>query len=403
LLVKWVKHALIMKQKTLLILISYLLVYIRLFSQGLDYQSPLVGDWKQVSSAKNIDIHANTDNKQVKFLRIFEDSTYQLAIFDPVEFLNYEDFLYYERGYWSPICSRSNIVLTKLVERQRTLINKNKKKEHVSDITAQLINSTTLQLILPDSSIELYSLLQKDDSVSRNNTTTDSFFNDVSSLFWDDDPSNYPDTYYSGYEDLFNYYLVNIKNPKKKVKLDGSSFNFTMLDYNYSNQKEKLVIEGKFFGLSGSEICIDASRLEKTTELDFDEKIGGKTKLVTEYDWGSGYSDPHIEKVDIKNIDFLKYTNKSSQKIREINMNVLYISGFLVFYLAPLVSMNYKTGKINPDKYSNIAGIGLIGAAITVPFLIIFKNKHYRLITTRCTDYSADTWYIRKERNENYR
>jgi len=392
-----------MKQKTLLFLISYLLVYIRLFSQGLDYQYPLVGDWKQVSSAKSIDIHANTDNKQVQFLRVFEDSTYQLAIFDSVEFENYQDFLYYERGYWSPICSRSNIVLTKLVERQRTLTNENKKKEHVSDITAQLINSTTLQLILPDSSIELYSLLQKDDSVSRNNTTTDSFFNDVSSLFWDDDPSNYPDTYYSGYEDLFNYYLVNIKNPKKKVKLDGSSFNFTMLDYNYSNQKEKLVIEGKFFGLSGSEICIDASRLEKTTELDFDEKIGGKTKLVTEYDWGSGYSDPHIEKVDIKNIDFLKYTNKSSQKIREINMNVLYISGFLVFYLAPLVSMNYKTGKINPDKYSNIAGIGLIGAAITVPFLIIFKNKHYRLITTRCTDYSADTWYIRKERNENYR
>jgi hypothetical protein len=392
-----------MKQKTLLFLISYLLVFIRLFSQDHDYQHPLVGDWKQISSVENIDIHANADNKQVKFLRVFEDSTYQLAIFDPEEFENYQDFLYYERGYWSPICSRSNIVLTKLVERQRTLTNENKKKEHVSDITAQLTNSSTLQLILPDSSVELYSLLQKDDSVGRYNPTSDSLFNEVRSLFYDDDPSNDLDKYYSGYEDLFNYYLVNIKNPKKKVKLDGSSFNFTMLDYNYSNQKEKVVIEGKFFGLSGSEICIDASRLEKTTELDFDEKIGGRTKLVTEYDWGSGYSDPHIEKVDIKNIDFLKYSNKSSQKIREINMNVLYISGFLVFYLAPLVSMNYKTGKINPDKYSNIAGIGLAGAAITVPFLIIFKNKHYRLITTKCTDYSADTWYIRKERNENYR
>ncbi len=91
-----------------------------------------------------------------------------------------------------------------------------------------------------------------------------------------------------------------------------------------------------------------------------------------------------IRAIDIQSINTISYSK--SKKIANVGVVITTMSGFAALVVAPLASINYKTGNFNQQTYySFLAGCG-IGFAVGIPLSTIFtKHKNYNI-----KEYSPD-------------
>lgn len=85
-----------------------------------------------------------------------------------------------------------------------------------------------------------------------------------------------------------------------------------------------------------------------------------------------------IRAIDINSINTISYSK--SKKITDVGVFLTVMSGFSALVIAPLASINYKTGNFNQKTYySFLAGCG-VGFAVGIPLSTIFtKNRNYRI------------------------
>lgn len=85
-----------------------------------------------------------------------------------------------------------------------------------------------------------------------------------------------------------------------------------------------------------------------------------------------------IRAIDINSINTISYSK--SKKIADVGVFITSMSGFAALVVAPLASINYRTGNFNQKTYySFLAGCG-IGFAVGIPLSTIFtKSKNYRI------------------------
>jgi hypothetical protein len=75
----------------------------------------------------------------------------------------------------------------------------------------------------------------------------------------------------------------------------------------------------------------------------------------------------------------INYQSKNSNNWVEIGASSILLGSLISLILAPLISINYKTGQVNSTRYITCASIGLAFVAIGIPIVASSKEKKFYL------------------------
>ena len=204
-----------------------------------------------------------------------------------------------------------------------------------------------------------------------------------------------------------NYLLVNSVNPKKIIELkDNGPYNLAYVQkLNDSLRAENI------FLLSGN------IRYLNENDLDFDirnEAIEQNFKdgsiISTQNDYSSFYysgnQDPR--KINLGDIEFINYSTPTRSVLHSIGVSTMFISAATTLILAPILNISFpkdqESGKLdfgnpnfNSNGYMNVAKVGLIGFATSIPITLLTKTKQYNITTKNKKE--VDSWYLEKVEN----
>ena len=103
-----------------------------------------------------------------------------------------------------------------------------------------------------------------------------------------------------------------------------------------------------------------------------------------------------LEDVPISWIEFIDYTSSFRGTLGEVGGSIGGMSMIAMLLVAPLVSIDYKNGGFNSDRYFIWAGAGLGGLVLSIPLLALSNSKTYG-ITAKGTTANSCSWYFEKE------
>jgi hypothetical protein len=95
-----------------------------------------------------------------------------------------------------------------------------------------------------------------------------------------------------------------------------------------------------------------------------------------------------IQKSDLLTI---KCTSNFRRAVSAASGTAITLSALTTLLVAPLSSINYKTGSFNNTRFRTLAGIGLAGITVGIPLSILSRTKTYQLASA--PDY-CEYWYI---------
>jgi len=90
------------------------------------------------------------------------------------------------------------------------------------------------------------------------------------------------------------------------------------------------------------------------------------------------FKKPHYTvNLEFKKIEIINYHSRIAQNWQGIGFSSIIIGGLTALIVAPLVSINYKSGGFNSTTYFTCAGIGLGILTIGIPLSVLNKEKEY--------------------------
>ncbi len=187
----------------------------------------------------------------------------------------------------------------------------------------------------------------------------------------------------------FEYYLVNWNNPSKKFKIDNSSLYITYTDKRIPAGSERTDTE-----LSGYLIRVNPNDIQFSIDQEntVTTSIETSAPVVTEYYYAYDYLNEGpvrtIQKTDLLTI---KCTSRAKRTVRATSGTLITLSLLTTLLVAPLSSINYKSGAFNNTRFRTLAGIGLAGITVGIPLSILSRAKTYPLASA--PDY-CEYWYI---------
>lgn len=108
---------------------------------------------------------------------------------------------------------------------------------------------------------------------------------------------------------------------------------------------------------------------------------GTKKEMSTSYTMNAingGTTDGELTKIDINRITSISYSPE--KPIAGVGYFIAGVSAIAALVVAPLVSINYKTGDFKQTRYYSVVGGCAIGFAVGMPLGAIFnKYKYYRI------------------------
>lgn len=189
-------------------------------------------------------------------------------------------------------------------------------------------------------------------------------------------------------------YLVNSLDSSKKVQL------YAHYRLNYFEQITDTLLEEKSISLYGS---IDKTNSKDNSSIVFNfnsedihirAKNGAKSySKIDFYDIEWGTNNRLIQIEDIQSIYYLNSKRNFSNFMGGVLTSVSTMTALMI---APLISINFKNGDFDKEKYYKTAGSSLIGFAIGIPLIAIGQEKEY-LITTKNGETGKNLWYIEIE------
>lgn len=189
-----------------------------------------------------------------------------------------------------------------------------------------------------------------------------------------------------------NFYLVNSLDSTKRIKLQGYytyRLNASMESADSLTSEIHSTFNGKLMSVDTISIRISLSYESISTEY----KDGSTMNLQRDYSYLKYNNTENFKKVDLKNIKYISYTSPTRYFFESIGGPTVSISVLTTLFIAPLVSINYKNGDFNKARYYKVAGIGLVGVAVSIPLLAFSNPKDYKLISKNNIP-GKTLWYL---------
>ena len=196
----------------------------------------------------------------------------------------------------------------------------------------------------------------------------------------------------SNTDNCVDFFLINSLNPKKKIKLRSNSAN---------------VFPGSF-SLTVDAAPKDPSILSNriTYSVSYLNRLDGKN---LSFDYGSEQIDYSVESkkytdninysgdknivINLDNLKEVEYLKSAKNTLFGIGYFTMSLSFLTSAVIAPLVSINYKNGDFNKDRYYKVAGSGLICMGASIPLLFFGKTKTYKM-TQFGMEQDKELWYL---------
>lgn len=189
-------------------------------------------------------------------------------------------------------------------------------------------------------------------------------------------------------------YLVNSLDSSKKVQL------YDHYRLNYFEQITDTLLEEKSISLYGS---IDKTKSKvnssivfnfNSEDIDIIAKNGAKSYSQIDFydvEWGT-----NNRLIQIEDIQSIYYSNSKRNFFNSVGAVLTSCSMATALLIAPLISINFKNGDFDKEKYYKTAISGLIGFGVGIPLLAIGQEKEY-FITTKNGETGKNFWYIEIE------
>lgn len=185
-----------------------------------------------------------------------------------------------------------------------------------------------------------------------------------------------------------HFFLVNSLDTTKKLKIDFSNSTF---QYNKNEQFEDSTLSAEiriqdFEVLDFTDSTLKGTLTYEKNILEFANESSNESYIY--------YTEPEkiVEFKNLKNITYQK-----SSKLDFLAPTLASTSVLTTLIIAPLISINYKTGDFNQKRYYKTALIGLIGIGTSIPIHYLFKTKSLRIIP-RNGEVDKKHWYMEKVR-----
>lgn len=185
-----------------------------------------------------------------------------------------------------------------------------------------------------------------------------------------------------------HFFLVNSLDPTKKLKVDFSN---SLFQYNKNEQFEDStlsteILVQKFEVTDFSDSTLKGTLTYEKHILEFENESSNESYVY--------YTEPEkfVEFNNLKNITYQK-----SSKLDFLAPTLATTSVITTLLIAPLISINYKTGDFNQKRYYKTALIGLIGIGTSIPMHYLLKTKSLRIIP-RNGEVDKKHWYMEKVR-----
>lgn len=173
-------------------------------------------------------------------------------------------------------------------------------------------------------------------------------------------------------------YMHSWKNPKKIEKITNDIYiDVDLIESDSIGKPIATSYGGLLLYVRPNEIVMTI-REERIKEI---KANGTKIKTSNSYNFPDSLkkiSDGELRTININNINSVSYYKE--KRISNIGGALAGFSAFAALVVAPLVSINYKTGNFNQKIYYPVlAGCGL-GFAIGIPLNVACrKDKYYRI------------------------
>jgi hypothetical protein len=192
-----------------------------------------------------------------------------------------------------------------------------------------------------------------------------------------------------------DFYLVNTFDTTKKVKLVPKiPYKLTYFEKNTDTlifQKD-ITLSGFVVNLTSSIVTYDIHYESVFLSM----KNGIDSWTENEYGGFDFSSNDNLRNIPLKNLGYIYYRSPSRYFFRNFGIATSFLSAFTSLIVAPLVSINYRNGGFNKDRYFAIAGSGLIGLTVSIPVLIFSKPKFY-MLKNQYSKQRKDIWYIQSK------
>ena len=187
-------------------------------------------------------------------------------------------------------------------------------------------------------------------------------------------------------------FLVNTSDTTILIKLYNHKPS-TLISYDFSNDSVSKKTE-----ISGTIGCVNDSVL---TYLVWSESIkilkknGCKSSTVNEYWLAGNFDNIEPRKLKIKDFQLFEYISPERDVLHSFGNQIVGFSVISTFLIAPLSSINFKTGDFNAKQYYSWAKAGLISFSVGLPLSLLTKPRQYKL-TLKNSIKNADYWYIER-------
>jgi hypothetical protein len=181
---------------------------------------------------------------------------------------------------------------------------------------------------------------------------------------------------------------IFLKSNKSTYTINSKRCNYIRLTLNQEGDSLKYFItsiQGQLFTISPNEIGL-IPKYSKILKISNDCL---KTKTETKY---PANSNPIVFPVD--KINVLSYQSNAANSCLVVGGILTVIGSLTTIIVAPLVSIDYKTGNINSQLYYKVAAVGLGLGIISIPLFIFSKEKKFYLKGSKSS--KEKTWQIVK-------
>ncbi|WP_375562435.1 hypothetical protein ACE193_07775 [Bernardetia sp. OM2101] len=194
------------------------------------------------------------------------------------------------------------------------------------------------------------------------------------------------------------FYLVNSLDTTKKIRVAATNY-FNTIDYDtLSNDSSILEVQMQFTGFI-TDLSDSTLKFQTRSEyLMIANKFGKVTKNNDCYTCGYylGMKDSiKISTINLRKINFLSTNSSSRETLGATGQFISGVSLITTLVVAPLISINYKNGNFNQDRYYKFAGGGLLGLSIGIPLTFLNDQKKYNLIYKNGQK-SKKHWFLQK-------
>jgi hypothetical protein len=183
-------------------------------------------------------------------------------------------------------------------------------------------------------------------------------------------------------------YLVNSLTPTIRIKLD----NVFAPELSFIENSPNSSIKTRTTTLTG----LLSYSTDSTVKCNLE-----KQRVVTVFqDWSLNIKDTSIISselalgtIRIKDINSIEYNTIKRNRWH----NIGFLTGFascLTLIASPLISIDYKEGKFNTNKFLTYAGSGLVGLSIGITIWQLNNPKIYKLGSRKQAD--KNSWYLDK-------